>query len=91
MKKIGAKSQYTECSNSAGNKFSTTGDNSRSFLPALSSVVQSGITVLLWAGDADWICNWEGNQAIANAVTYSGQSAFAAKSLTPYTVNGKQG
>lgn len=45
----------------------------------------------VWAGDADWICNWLGNLAAANAVTFSGSSSFASKSLTPYTVNGAQG
>jgi carboxypeptidase C (cathepsin A) len=32
--------------------------DARSFLSTLSTVVQSGITTLIWAGDADWICNW---------------------------------
>jgi carboxypeptidase C (cathepsin A) len=54
----------------------------------MSEVVQSGITVLMWAGDADFICNWFGNLDVANAVTYSGSAEFAAKSLEAYTVNG---
>ena len=73
------------------NKFSSTGDNSRSFLPQLSSVVASGVQTVVWAGDADFICNWFGSQAIANAVTFSGAEAFQAQSLAPYNVNGKQG
>lgn len=60
----------------------------RSFLSTLSSVVQSGIHVLVWAGDADWICNWLGNYRVANAVNFSGQAQFSAKALAPYTVNG---
>lgn len=52
--------------------------------------MQSGIRVVLWAGDADWICNWFGGLASANAVAYAGQSAFAAAPLAPYTVNGTQ-
>jgi carboxypeptidase C (cathepsin A) len=60
-------------------------------LTQLSSVVQSGIQVVVWAGDADWICNWFGNLAAANAVTYSGSSAFNAAALAPYTVAGTQG
>ena len=88
---IGAQSTYVECANAPYNKFSSTGDDARNFLPTLSSVVQSGIRVVLWAGDADWICNWFGGLASANAVSYSGTQAFAAKSLAPYTVNGTQG
>jgi carboxypeptidase C (cathepsin A) len=57
----------------------------------LGSVIQSGITVLLWAGDADWICNWLGGLACANALSWSGKSTFRAKALSPYTVNGVAG
>ncbi|KAK3936920.1 Alpha/Beta hydrolase protein [Diplogelasinospora grovesii] len=88
VKAIGAKSTYAECPNAPYNKFANTGDGARSFLSALSSVVQSGITVLIWAGDADWICNWIGGLETANAISYSGQSQFAAKAAAPYTVNG---
>ena len=62
--------------------------DARSFLSTLSTVVQSGITTLIWAGDADWICNWLGGLASANAITYSGATAFNAKAVTSYTVNG---
>jgi len=60
----------------------------RSFLNTLSTVVQSGIQVLVWAGDADWICNWMGNLAAANSLTWSGKSTFASKAVVPYTVSG---
>ena len=88
---IGAKSTYTECPDGAYSKFSSTGDSPRSLLPQLNSVVQSGIQVILWAGDADWICNWIGGENVANNVTFSGQDAFRAASLQPYNVNGVQG
>lgn len=86
--KIGARSKYTECPNGAYQKFSSTGDNPRSLLPELSSVVQSGIQVVVWAGDADWICNWVGNYNAAQNVAFNGQNAFRAASLAPYNVNG---
>jgi carboxypeptidase D len=56
----------------------------------MSKVVQTGIQVLMWAGDADYICNWFGNIGVANAVTYAGTAEFAAKALAPYTVNGTE-
>lgn len=90
MKAIGAKSSYSECSNSAGTGFSRTGDNSRSFLPTLSTVVGTGLRTVVWAGDADWICNWFGGLAAANHIDYSGHAAFAAKALVNYTLNGTQ-
>lgn len=51
-------------------------------------MVQSGINVLVWAGDADWICNWLGNYEVANAVDFPGNAQFSAMDLAPYTVNG---
>jgi carboxypeptidase C (cathepsin A) len=57
----------------------------------LSSVIQSGITVLLWAGDADWICNWIGGLGCANAASWSGQSTFSKMAMSSYTVNGVAG
>ncbi|KAK0512578.1 hypothetical protein JMJ35_004595 [Cladonia borealis] len=88
---IGAKATYTECPDAPYEKFASTGDDSRSFLSQLSTVIQSGIQVVVWAGDADWICNWFGGLAAANAVTYAGSSAFNAAPLEPYTVNGTEG
>ena len=45
---------------------------------------------MVWAGDADWICNWYGNYDAANAVDYPGKEEFNGKDLKPYTVNGKE-
>ncbi|MCJ1308039.1 hypothetical protein MMC25_001689 [Agyrium rufum] len=87
---IGAKSTYTECSNPADSNFESTGDDSRSFLATLSAVVSTGLRTVIWAGDADWICNWFGGQSVANAISYSGKSAFNAQALAPYTVAGTQ-
>ncbi|RMJ24387.1 Carboxypeptidase S1 [Aspergillus sp. HF37] len=90
MKAIGAKSDYVECSSIVGRHFQSTGDNSRTFLPELSKVVQSGITVLVWAGDADWICNWMGNEYAAEAISFAGQQELQSKKMDPYTVDGTQ-
>jgi carboxypeptidase C (cathepsin A) len=46
---------------------------------------------VIWAGDADWICNWFGGLNVANAITYSGSSAFNSKAVTNYTVSGVAG
>ncbi|KAK4663742.1 hypothetical protein QC763_611100 [Podospora pseudopauciseta] len=85
---IGAQRDYTECSDVAWGLFDSTGDPSRSFLGELSEVVQSGVRVLLWAGDADYLCNWMGNLAVANAIDYSGQLDFVKRGMSAYQVNG---
>ncbi|KAK9772802.1 putative Alpha/Beta hydrolase protein [Seiridium cardinale] len=89
-KAIGAATTYQECPNSVNSKFFTTGDYPRSLVSTLSEVVQSGIRVLTWAGDADFICNWFGNLAVANALTYSGSAEFKDKALASYTVDGTE-
>ncbi|KAH7364745.1 Alpha/Beta hydrolase protein [Rhexocercosporidium sp. MPI-PUGE-AT-0058] len=90
VRAIGAsdKFPFTECSDSMFGKFTKTGDNARSFLPTLSRVVQSGITTLIWAGDADWICNWYGGLESADAVVYDGAGDFRKKEVSTYYVDG---
>jgi len=43
---------------------------------------------LIWAGDADWICNWYANFDAANAVDYEGHDEFNGKSMEPFEVDG---
>jgi carboxypeptidase C (cathepsin A) len=50
--------------------------------------VQSGITTLIWAGDADAVCDWFGGFASTNAIDFSGTSKFNAKQVVNYTVDG---
>ncbi|KAJ5094611.1 Carboxypeptidase S1 [Penicillium angulare] len=90
VKSIGARSLYQECPTTSSALFSATGDDSRSYLQQLSDVVGSGVRTLMWAGDADWICNWLGYKETANKVSYSGHDECAAKVLVEYTVNGTQ-
>lgn len=52
MKAIGAQVTYGECPDEPYYKIGNTGDDARSFLDTLSTVVQSGISTLIWAGDA---------------------------------------
>ncbi|KAK7530742.1 putative carboxypeptidase S1 [Phyllosticta citribraziliensis] len=87
-KAIGAKSNYSECPDAAYYKFSSTGDNPRSFVSELEAVIQAGISTIVWAGDADWICNWVGNYDVAQTLDFSGASTYRNASLEPYTVDG---
>ena len=43
---------------------------------------------MIWAGDADWICNYLGGFNVVNALPWSQQSAFANLQLKSYTVAG---
>jgi carboxypeptidase C (cathepsin A) len=54
-------------------------------------VVQSGVTTVIWAGDADAACDWFGGLASVNTVQYPGHFIFKDKPVTNYTVNGVVG
>ncbi|KAL7936598.1 Alpha/Beta hydrolase protein [Trichoderma chlorosporum] len=91
MKKIGVNVIYSECSNDVANDIDNLDDGIRSYLPALSSVVESGVTTVIWAGDADSVCDWFAGFAAANAIEYQSQTAFNQKAVADYTVNGVTG
>jgi len=42
----------------------------------ISAVLESGLSVLVYSGDKDFICNWRGGEAWTNAVQWTGQSHF---------------
>ncbi|CAG2000160.1 unnamed protein product [Fusarium graminearum] len=85
MKAIGAQSTYGECPEAAYDKFINSGDRGRSFLSTLSKVIDSKIQVLIWAGDADWICNWMGNYRALNSIA---PQSFVSAPLQSFTVDG---
>ncbi|KAK7737738.1 hypothetical protein SLS53_006358 [Cytospora paraplurivora] len=82
---IGARTNYTQCISSG---FSKTGDEARTMIPVLGDIVKTGINVLLWAGDADYTCNYKGNFQAVNEIEWDGQSEFVDTALAPFTVNG---
>ena len=64
--------------------------DARSTLDALSRVVRAGVKVLIWTGDADYVCNWVGTMRVAEAVDWSGRTAFLGREMEAYTVNGEE-
>ncbi|KAI1077614.1 putative carboxypeptidase S1 [Whalleya microplaca] len=88
QKALGARVNYTD--NGGAEGFYKTGDDCRSFLSELSTVVQAGVKVLIWTGDADYVSNWLGTLRVADATEWAEQEAFARRTLDPYTLNGVQ-
>ena len=48
-----------------------------------------GIRAVIYAGDADLMVNWLGDQAWTEALFWHGKAAFNKKSHVPYMVNGE--
>ncbi|TVY56338.1 Carboxypeptidase S1-like protein [Lachnellula cervina] len=81
QKAIGAYQNYSESSSAVGNAFSVTGDDNREIgtIEALKKLLDQGIYVLLYAGDADYNCNWLGGGVVAHEVNAPG---FASAGYT---------
>jgi Serine carboxypeptidase len=66
--KIGSRTPWLE-TNYPGvyNKFAATGDWMRSARPALEEVINNGVRTVIYAGDADYIVNYIGVEAMVRA------------------------
>ncbi|KIM82781.1 hypothetical protein PILCRDRAFT_784713 [Piloderma croceum F 1598] len=88
LKKIGATSRYSECSDSVGANFAKTADDARTILPELSALVNSRLKTLIWAGDADINCNWLGGHASVLAMDWYGNETLHNTPMTNITIDG---
>ncbi|KAG1740419.1 Alpha/Beta hydrolase protein [Suillus paluster] len=89
MKKIGTQVQYEECLDAPRGLFRQTGDSARTWLPQLSTLANSGMKILIWAGDTDIICNWLGVHASVLAMDWQGNQTLHNTPFTNMTINGK--
>ncbi|MCJ1433976.1 hypothetical protein MMC27_003341 [Xylographa pallens] len=81
---IGAYQNYSEFSNAVGLAFQATGDDGRedSTIEDLGKLLAQNITVVMYTGDADYICNWLGTEAVSLLVPAPGFSAAGYTNLT---------
>lgn len=69
--------------------FASTGDFVYpNFLEDLEEILAYGVRVALIYGDADYICNWFGGEAISLAANFTNAEAFRASGYTPFLVDG---
>ncbi|KAK3689176.1 Alpha/Beta hydrolase protein [Podospora appendiculata] len=67
---IGAFVNFTEYTDAVGTNFGYTGDDGREVgtIEDIRALLGAGVTVALYAGDADYNCNWLGGEAVADEV-----------------------
>ena len=65
--KIGSKSTWQESNPGIYDQFALTGDGMRSARPALEAVIDAGVRTVIYAGDADYIVNYMGVEAMVRA------------------------
>ncbi|KAL5118868.1 hypothetical protein ACEQ8H_003191 [Pleosporales sp. CAS-2024a] len=74
QKAIGAYQNYTESSHTVGGAFVNTGDDEResNTIEDVRKMLAAGVSVTLYYGDADYICNWLGGQVVAEEINAAG-------------------
>jgi cathepsin A (carboxypeptidase C) len=73
-------SSYDSCNFDINRNFLFQGDWMQPFHRLVPGILEQ-IPVLIYAGDADFICNWLGNQAWTEALEWPGQKDFNKASI----------
>ncbi|CAD0112869.1 unnamed protein product, partial [Aureobasidium uvarum] len=81
---IGAYVNFSESNSAVSSAFGSTGDDDREdgTIEALKSLVYGDVTVVLYAGDADYNCNWLGGEVVAEEVDAPGFSTAGYTNVT---------
>ncbi|KAI8872623.1 peptidase S10, serine carboxypeptidase [Ramicandelaber brevisporus] len=69
-------SEFVACSESVGKKFVASGDVAKPTTKDVAYLLENGVRVLVYAGDADFMCNFEGVEAFTKQMEWSGKRGF---------------
>ncbi|OAA78606.1 carboxypeptidase Y [Akanthomyces lecanii RCEF 1005] len=84
---IGAEHEWELCDGSVYQAFANTGDWMKPIWRVVPDLLAK-IPVLIYAGDADYICNWLGNRAWTKALEWPGKAAFNKAPEQPLKLGG---
>jgi len=76
---------YESCNMDINRNFLFAGDWMKPFHRLVPGILKE-IPVLIYAGDADFICNWLGNHAWTEALDWPGKKAFNKQPLEKFTM-----
>lgn len=76
---------FESCNMDINQRFAMNGDWMQPVHELVPGLLEK-IPVLIYAGDADFICNWLGNRAWTHALEWPGQKGFVAAKDEPLTV-----
>ncbi|KAA1096504.1 hypothetical protein PGT21_018671 [Puccinia graminis f. sp. tritici] len=88
---IGAETQFSACQDNIGDDFWTTADAVRPTISSLGRLLDSGLRIVIWAGDKDFICNSLGVYRSLLATKWKYSKQFAKAPWKNLTVHGKVG
>jgi carboxypeptidase C (cathepsin A) len=86
---VDAKRSWSDCNMAVNILFEFSGDWMHDYQQMIPDQLASGIRVMIYAGDQDYICNWLGNRAWVNALPWAHQAEFQAAQPTNWTVAGE--
>ncbi|KAJ3089746.1 hypothetical protein HDU96_003653 [Phlyctochytrium bullatum] len=78
QEKLGVSRNYQSCSSAVSMNFMKTGDHAKAHDWMVAELLEDGIKALVYAGDADYVCNWISNLGWLEAMEWSGQEKFKA-------------
>ncbi|KAN0107688.1 carboxypeptidase S1 [Russula decolorans] len=87
--KIGSQTTWVETNFGVSNQFATTGDWIRSSSSNLELVINAGVRTVIYDGDADYICNYMGVEAMVASLKTVYSPLYALQNFSTYNVNGK--
>ncbi|KAL9603027.1 MAG: hypothetical protein Q9219_001391 [cf. Caloplaca sp. 3 TL-2023] len=88
---LGVNLNYTQSNNDVGYAFANTGDFAYpNFIEDLEMILNNSVRVSLFYGDADYICNWLGGEAVSLTVNFTNKAEFAAAGYAPFIVDGAE-
>jgi cathepsin A (carboxypeptidase C) len=82
--------EYKSCNMQVNQDFFMAGDWMRPYHKEVAPLLAEGVKVLVYAGDADFICNWYGNKAWSLELEWMGKEHFNKEPDHDYLVKGKK-
>ncbi|TFK75531.1 serine carboxypeptidase [Pluteus cervinus] len=86
---IGAESSWEMTNGNVYNNFASTGDWMRNSRPDLESVINAGVRTLIFNGDADFIVNYVGVEAMVDALNTQFTPTYKQQSWSTFNVKGQ--
>ncbi|KAI8326155.1 peptidase S10, serine carboxypeptidase [Martensiomyces pterosporus] len=83
-------SKFESCSQKVYSGFTLSGDWMKPYVREVPPLLEAGIRVLIYAGDADFICSWYGNKAWTLDLEWPGKGGFNKAGDAAWNVGPKQ-
>ncbi|KXN92916.1 Carboxypeptidase S1 [Leucoagaricus sp. SymC.cos] len=87
---IGAEATWEQSNNNVYNNFAATGDWMHNSRPNLETVINAGVRTVVYDGDADYILNFNGVEAMVDALNTKFSSTYHSQQFGSFNVRGQQ-